>query len=105
MRVRIWVALILFVCVVGCSKQGAEDESKSSDLRSEWKRLAGKTAWKEYANNPIIRPGKDGEWDCLAVMSMSVVKVGATFHLYYEGGLTGCGYLQIGHETSIDWLN
>jgi hypothetical protein len=90
--------------VVGCSKQGADDESKSSGLRSEWIKLAGTTGWKEYANNPIIKPGKEGEWDCWAVMSMSVVKVGETFHLYYEGGLTGCGDLQIGHGTSIDGL-
>lgn len=108
MRVRTWAALILFVCVVGCSKQGAEDESKPAtarDLRSEWERLAGKTRWREYPNNPIIKPGKDGEWDCWAVMSMSVVKVGDTFHLYYEGGLTGCGDLQIGHASSTDGIH
>ena len=107
MRVRIWVVLVLCACVAGCSKQPAEDESgpvTTRAMRSEWKKIAGKTIWKEYANNPIIKPGKEGEWDCWAVMSMSVVKVGDTFHLYYEGGLTGCGDLQVGHATSIDGL-
>jgi len=60
--------------------------------------------WKPYDGNPIIEPGKAGRWDSWAVMSMTVVKVGRTFHLYYEGGLTGCGDLQIGHATSSDGL-
>ena len=104
---RIRILAVLCACVVGCSKQLAEDEIKPAsarDTRSEWKRLAGKARWEEYANNPIIRPGKKGEWDSWAVMSMGVVKVGDTFHLYYEGGLTGCGDLQIGHATSTDGL-
>jgi predicted GH43/DUF377 family glycosyl hydrolase len=67
-----------------------------------WKRLAGEGEWKDYGGNPIIEPGKAGEWDSWAVMS---VKVGDTFHLYYEGGLTGCGDLQIGHATSTDGLH
>jgi hypothetical protein len=37
-------------------------------------------------------------------MSMSVVRVGDTFHLYYEGGATGVGDLQVGHATSTDGL-
>jgi hypothetical protein len=37
-------------------------------------------------------------------MSMSVVRVGRTFHLYYEGGATGVGDLQVGHATSTDGL-
>jgi len=104
-RIEIWTALVLCAFVAGCSNQSVDNRSKSSDLHNEWKRLAGKTAWKEYPNNPIIKPGKRGEWDSWAVMSMSVVKVGDTFHLYYEGGLTGCGDLQVGHATSIDGLH
>jgi len=73
-------------------------------MHDKWKRLASNGGWKEYLNNPIIEPGKQGEWDSWAVMSMTVVKVADTFHLYYEGGLTGCGDLQIGHATSTDGL-
>lgn len=36
---------------------------------------------------------------------MSVVRVGGTFHLYYEGGATGVADLQIGHVTSLDGLH
>lgn len=104
MRITIWATLVLCACVVGCSKEPAGAESKARDMRNEWIRLAGRSGWKEYANNPIIKPGQEGEWDCWAVMSMSVVKVGDTFHLYYEGGLTDCGDLQIGHATSTDGL-
>jgi predicted GH43/DUF377 family glycosyl hydrolase len=38
-------------------------------------------------------------------MSMSVVRIGGVFHLYYEGGAGGVGDLQIGHVTSRDGLN
>jgi predicted GH43/DUF377 family glycosyl hydrolase len=93
-------ALILLACLAGCA--GDKD---TSGLRSEWMKLAGKTGWREYGGNPIITPGKKGEWDSWAVMSMTVVKVWGTFHLYYERGLRGCGDLQIGHATSTDGLN
>jgi hypothetical protein len=78
---------------------------KSGDMRSEWERLAGKDGWKEYVNNPILKPGKQGEWDHWVIMSMSVVKVGDICHMYYEGGLTSCGDLQIGHASSTDGLH
>jgi hypothetical protein len=101
MRVKILAGLVLAALAGGCSSE----HSRSSDMRHEWRRLAGKTGWSVYAGNPIIEPGKKGEWDSWAVMSMTVVKVGDTFHLYYEGGLTGCGDLQIGHATSDDGLH
>ena len=61
--------------------------------------------WCDYSGNPVIQPGPPGAWDSWAVMSMTVVKVADTLHLYYEGGRTGCDDLQIGHATSIDALN
>lgn len=117
MRVRKWGVLIMLASAVSCSNQFTGDKSKNLEsmrksiergkftgLQDEWKRLAGKDNWKEYPKNPIIKPGEDGEWDDWAVMSMTVVKVGDTFHLYYEGGASGCGDLQIGHATSNDAL-
>jgi predicted GH43/DUF377 family glycosyl hydrolase len=74
-------------------------------LHECWDELAGKRGWSDYSANPIIEPGEAGQWDSWAVMSMSVVKVGDKFHLYYEGGLTGCGDLQVGHATSTDGLH
>jgi len=101
MRLKIWAALILFAYAAGCSDQHAG----SCDMHNKWKRLAGKTQWRKYQNNPIIKPGEQSQWDSWAVMSMTGVKVADTFHLYYEGGLTGCGDLQIGHATSTDGLH
>jgi predicted GH43/DUF377 family glycosyl hydrolase len=91
--------LLLLVCLAACA------DKRTSYLRKEWTKPVGKTGWRQYASKPIITPGKKGEWDSWAVMSMTVVKVGDTFHLYYEGGLTGCGDLQIGHATSTDGLS
>jgi len=71
----------------------------------KWTALAGRDRWQPIPSNPIIAPGQDGQWDCWAVMSMTAVRVGDTFHLYYEGGLTGCPDLRIGHATSTDGLN
>jgi predicted GH43/DUF377 family glycosyl hydrolase len=88
---------------LGTSKPA--DCSENRALYSKWKTLAGRDRWKTCPGNPIIEPGKAGRWDCWAVMSMTVVRVDQTFHLYYEGGLTGCGDLQIGHATSTDGLN
>jgi len=61
--------------------------------------------WKEYSGNPILAPGNRSEWDQWAVMSMTAVKMRESFHLYYEGGATGCGDLRIGHATSRDGLH
>jgi hypothetical protein len=115
MKLRTFASLILFACILtyangdACARfeiLDAMSKPKADRLApDEWRRLAGKNEWRKYPGNPIIKPGKKGQWDRWAVMSMSVVKVGDTFHLYYEGGPTGCPDLQIGHATSKDGLN
>jgi hypothetical protein len=75
--------------------------------------LAGSGHWAIYANNPVLRPGAKGEWDAGALGSMTVLRAGETFHMYYEAwgvrGATGnsADYLtlQIGHATSRDGLH
>lgn len=67
--------------------------------------LAGKGLWRDYQDNPILAPGPADSWDAWAVMSMTAVKAGWVFHLYYEGGKTGCPDLQIGHAVSYDGLH
>ena len=76
--------------------------------------LAGTGHWAIYPDNPIIQPGAKGEWDAGALGSMTVLKVGEVFHMYYEawgvrgsGGLKALDYitLQIGHATSRDGLH
>jgi hypothetical protein len=67
--------------------------------------------WQVFTNNPVLRPGAKGEWDAGALGSMTVLKVGEVFHMYYEAwGVRGnhaADYLslQIGHATSRDGLH
>lgn len=101
MRTTICVGLVVAVLSGGCANR----HTAGGNINDQWKALGGKSGWKEYPGNPIIEPGRAGEWDSWAVMSMTMVRVGDTFHLYYEGGRTGCGDLQIGHATSTDGLH
>ena len=75
--------------------------------------LAGTNGWAVYTNNPVLRPGATGAWDAGALGSMTVLKVGGVFHMYYEawgaaqGSNRGLDYrtLQIGHATSRDGVH
>ncbi|MCX6929791.1 MAG: hypothetical protein NT154_42240 [Verrucomicrobia bacterium] len=73
--------------------------------------LAGTNRWVIYTNNPVLRPGAPGDWDAGALGSMTVLKVGEVFHLYYEAwgvrGQDSADYnsLQIGHATSRDGVH
>jgi len=77
------------------------------------KELAGTDTWKPYRNNPVIKPGKKGSWDAGALGSMTVVKVGGIYHMYYEAwGRKGKEWeaedyktLQIGHAISVDGIH
>lgn len=66
--------------------------------------------WSVYPKNPVLRPGADGEWDAGALGTMTGLKVGKMFHLYYEAwGVRSdiaedYSSLQIGHATSRDGL-
>jgi hypothetical protein len=66
----------------------------------------GNGRWCQYTNNPILAPGPRGSWDAGAIETMTVVKVGEGYHLYYEGWARaadgGLGVIQIGHATSRD---
>ena len=105
---------LALACALACSPspsyealeaaRTAAEPVRSSEQRDAWHRLAGTTRWQDAPENPIVRPGVKGEWDEWAVMSMSVVRVGDTFHLYYEGGASGVADLQVGHATSTDGL-
>jgi hypothetical protein len=46
--------------------------------------LGGTRGFREYPRNPVLKPGALGSWDAGALGSMTVVKVGSVFHLYYE---------------------
>ena len=89
--------LRVFIRLVGCTGRDA--------CRSvcRWRRLGPSTS------NPILTPGPKGSWDAGAIETMTVVKVGGSFHLYYEGWALnangGLGAIQIGHATSPDGVH
>ncbi len=43
-----------------------------------------RSIWKAYDGNPVLSVGETDAWDAGALGSMSVLKVGDTFHMYYE---------------------
>ena len=41
--------------------------------------------WTRASNNPILSPGPQGTWDSAGVEQPSVVQVGSTYMMYYDG--------------------
>lgn len=41
--------------------------------------------FKDYKDNPVLLPGKDGAWDAGALGTMSVLKVGDLFQVNIVG--------------------
>ena len=68
----------------------------------------GIAAWQPYTNNPLLSPGPSA-WDAGALETMTVVKVGNWWHMYYEawavGNYDGLGAIAIGHATSLDGVH
>jgi len=83
----------------------------SAQAHADIRALAGSNEFKPYFDNPVISAGTKGEWDAGAIGSMSVLKVGRVYHMYYEAwGVRGdhpSDYLtiQIGHATSLDGIH
>ncbi len=69
----------------------------------------GGSTWQVYTNNPILSPGPSGSWDAGALETMTVVKAGNLYHMYYEGWTQGTndglGAIQIGHAVSSDGVH
>ena len=53
---------------------------------------------------PILGPGEPGSWDDSRIETVTVVKAGKTYHLYYAGCESPCdsGRFGIGHAVSTD---
>jgi len=58
-------------------------------------------SWTREADNPILTNGTTGAWDEEAVAGAHVVKVGDTYHMYFNGRNTS-KKVRIGHATSSD---
>lgn len=75
--------------------------------------LAGRDGFKVYAGNPILSPGKPGEWDAGAIGSVTVAIVDGVYHMYYEAwgrpdsnpDDVDYATLQIGHAVSLDGVH
>jgi len=66
----------------------------------------GQTEWVEYPDNPVLGPGAPGEWDAGVRLAIAVHFDGSVYHLWFSGGRTLSGPLDIGHATSpdrVDW--
>jgi hypothetical protein len=87
----------------------AEDEGAKAARQAVAWAVPGR--WQLLTNNPVLRPGAKGEWDAGALGSMSVLKVGNVFHIYYEAwgvrGHSAMDYstIQIGHAVSQDGVH
>jgi predicted GH43/DUF377 family glycosyl hydrolase len=55
-------------------------------------------SWTKHGGNPVLWPG--GGWDDADVMFPSVLKLGSTYHMWYEGN-DGSTH-RLGHATSSD---
>ena len=75
------------------------------------RQLGGTSGFKEYPENPVLKPGLPGSWDAGALGSMTILKVDNLYHLYYEAwgvrGDSAADYntLQTGHAVSLDGIH
>lgn len=108
------IAILACTIVPAFAQENAQKfESSSVFTYERLQELAGEGRFKTFDGNPVIR-GTKGEWDAGALGSMTVLKVGAVFHMYYEAwgvrskdeyNPTEYTSLQIGHATSQDGVH
>jgi len=76
---------MLFICSMMAINIIAQTSKNITNPGFEQLRVLADTGhWSVYPDNPLLRPGAKGEWDAGALGSMTVLKVGEVFHLYYE---------------------
>jgi len=70
------------------------------------RKLAGDKVFRPLACNPVLSTGRGDSWDAFALGSMTVVKAGELYHMYYEAwGQRDYASLQIGHAVSADGIH
>lgn len=88
--------------------------AQESFTPEQLRQLAGRDGFRPFDGNPVLVPGDEGEWDAGALGSMTVVKAGGVYHMYYEAwgvrtdaawSLEEYSTLQIGHATSPDGVH
>jgi hypothetical protein len=112
-KVSILFLLLSFI-LCSCGKNNTESAGVKPAVIASMKALASKDGFKPFDGNPVISPGSPGSWDAGALGSMTVLRVGEIFHLYYEAwgvrseqewDASEYETLQIGHATSKDGIH
>jgi uncharacterized repeat protein (TIGR01451 family) len=89
-------------------KDGSQYKMWYTGIDSSWvSRIGYATSpdgmtWTKHGGNPVLDVGASGSWEDGDVRSPAVLKVGSTYHMWYEGddGAT----TRIGHATSTDGM-
>ena len=114
---KILIAVSVLICATDClSERDAKKarEPKMDEILKKGneneeltalRKLTKKGKWVEYPGNPILVPGNEGEWDNWNLATANVLKVGDTYHMYFEAGSKGVIDYQIGHATSEDGIH
>lgn len=119
MKHRIFIVLLLSLCLLfSCcgNKTVLANEHSDADpaVLEGLKQIASTEGFKPYEGNPILTTGPEGSFDAGALGSMTILRVGDVFHIYYEtwGVRSGKEWdaleyesLQIGHATSTDGIH
>jgi len=107
----------VFSCAVAARSETIEDVLKQLEPVSLNETALRKLAsgFTPYAQNPVLAPvkGSTNDWDGGAIGSMTVVKAGRVYHMYYEAWHAKAwsrvgsdfGHLQIGHAVSLDGVH
>lgn len=114
----ILIAGMFFSCTNTGKKTGADTSEKPHDVDatviSSLKDIASTEGFKQYENNPVLKTGPEDSWDAGALGSMTIIKVGEVFHIYYEAwgsrsdkewNAAEYETLAIGHATSKDGIH
>jgi acetyl esterase/lipase len=116
-NLQLSVAIIITqiaILSIGCNSYASEHNEVSPLSKQLQKLNLPSGRWVKYHQNPVISTGPEGSWDAGALGSMTVLKVGDTFHLYYEAwgvrsekewDAAEYESLQIGHATSTDGIH
>lgn len=103
------ISVLILALIISCNKP----KNTSINIDS-LKEIASTKGFQPYQGNPVIETGPKGAWDAGALGSMSIVKAGDTYHLYYEAwgkrsskewDAAEYETLQIGHATSKDGIH
>lgn len=62
----------------------------------------GGLTWTKYASNPVLQGAVAPSWEDSMLADAKVLKVGATYHMLYRGGVGSASAL--GHATSSDGI-